>query len=161
MAVAAILGATVVLAACASGGEKAPILSIGSGTCFTADESSRTAFIVPCTEPHLYEVTGRITLDEGDFPGDAALTERAQQECPIRFTAYTGTEPALSSDLVSLAFTPSATGWSDNGDRTIVCVASPASGSPVSTSAARQSAPADVAPSGAPSAAPASSAPAG
>lgn len=132
LAVAPLLGA------CAPGTEQAPILSIGSGTCFTTDDSSRTAYIVPCTEPHLYEVTGRIALDAGDYPGDAALTERAQQECPVRFTAYTGVEPAASSELVSLAFTPSATGWADNGDRTIVCVASPASGSPISSSAARQ-----------------------
>jgi len=46
--------------------------------------------VVPCSEEHVYEVYGEFSLPEGDYPGEDAVTEDADNRCLDLFTDFVG-----------------------------------------------------------------------
>lgn len=92
------------------------------GQCFTRRGGGEIgeANTVPCADPHAYEVYARFTIDGDEYPGDAAVAERAQQGCIDAFTAFVGRlygESVL--DDVYLSPTPKT--WA-RGDRSVTCL---------------------------------------
>ena len=74
---------------------------------------------MPCSEPHSEEIYATLTLPEGDFPGQDAIFEQAEELCITEFESFVGLpyeESALYIDIM----TPSERTWSE-GDRLVIC----------------------------------------
>lgn len=75
---------------------------------------------IPCEQSHNAEVFANIDLPDGDFPGDAPVTDMAETRCFDEFEPYVGM--AYESSEYNFGwFVPTGESWS-NGDRTINCV---------------------------------------
>ncbi|NLT25874.1 MAG: hypothetical protein GXX90_04385 [Microbacteriaceae bacterium] len=137
LALAGAGAAALALTGCAQAddGDRRPITQVAVGDCFDTDEDYRLAFVVDCAEPHRYEAVHAVDLEPGAWPGDAALQEVVDAECPAAFTAYTGRELAADAEYVSQAFGPTEESWTERDDHRLVCIAAPADGEPVTGSA--------------------------
>ena len=49
-----------------------------------------TVETAPCSEPHSEEVYAVVTLPEGDFPGDEAVADQADEVCNAEFESFVG-----------------------------------------------------------------------
>jgi Septum formation/Protein of unknown function (DUF2510) len=74
---------------------------------------------VPCSEPHSEEVYAAVTLPEGDFPGEEAVSAQADELCAAEFESFVGL-PYEESVLYLSYLTPTKESWSE-GDREVVC----------------------------------------
>jgi hypothetical protein len=104
------------------GSDDASAFEIRVGDCLndaTASGTVTTVPIVPCTEPHDSEAYASIMLDDGDFPGDDAIQEKANAGCVEQFTEFVGLE-YNASELEYTFYFPSEDSWSQ-GDREILC----------------------------------------
>jgi hypothetical protein len=87
------------------------------------EESSITKLeVVPCTELHDAQIVGEYLMNDGDFPGDAFITEyeKANNICWDKYDAYTKTSldaPPHSYNLLH----PSEESWLQ-GDRELQCL---------------------------------------
>ena len=77
-----------------------------------------TVMVVPCSQPHDGQVFAAARSSDTSFPGSAALTDQALDDCSMRVSAFLGTGRTL---LQLMAFTPQSQGWAA-GDRTEHCV---------------------------------------
>jgi len=76
--------------------------------------------------------TGASQRVSSGYPGDTAITQRADAKCSAVYTAYVGVPDTHSIYNWDNVF-PDATDWS-HGERELVCVAfHPASGAPEGT----------------------------
>jgi len=88
-----------------------------AGTCLESDvqRTIQPGMTLPCTSPHLYEVTSVINLDKLLGRAAQASDEPAAQEaCGRAFTQYTGLPgptPQLYPSGVTLLATPPGTSW--------------------------------------------------
>ncbi|WOF24683.1 septum formation family protein [Microbacterium betulae] len=82
--------------------------------------------VVPCDEPHDGEVYYEFALDDGEWPGDTAVSTAAEEGCTASdaFEAYIGT-PYDSSEVWVQFFLPTEDTWTDStlNDRLISCIA--------------------------------------
>jgi len=77
--------------------------------------------IVDCSQPHQGEIYALPQLPDGEFPGDEAVQQTAQEECGGQaFTDYVGV-PFQQSEFEVTFLLPSAVTWAD-GDREIACL---------------------------------------
>jgi Septum formation len=74
---------------------------------------------VDCAEPHDSEAFKSILMDDGDFPGDAAVEEAATTGCTAAFTEFVGFDYETSVLNFSYFF-PTEESWGE-GDREILC----------------------------------------
>jgi len=97
------------------------------GECVTWDQSEtgsggRQTHVVPCGQPHLIEITGKITLpDGGSYPTDSQWTEiLSRGQCAKLAGAYVagGLDPFGAFQVGAIQPLPGA--WSV-GDRTVWC----------------------------------------
>jgi hypothetical protein len=110
--------------------ESVPVLDIGVGQCFAAQQQVQvelaTLQSVPCTGPHRQESFAVVNYQppagvEGDaFPGDATLSSWADAACAQNFADYVGIS-YLDSTLFFTYLLPSARGWEESNDRAVVC----------------------------------------
>ena len=116
----------VVLSGCA---EDVPFRPLAAGECLP--ESSEVVGhreqappLVPCAEPHRYEVYATPTLDDLDsWPGQAVADEASKQLCYRRFESGTGHDPLTLPDGVDvLTIGPSESGFEQQGDRRVECL---------------------------------------
>ena len=97
------------------------VYDLEAGDCL-ADPLSRvegTRQTVPCSKPHSEEIYATPTLPEGDFPGQDAIFEQAEELCITEFESFIGLpyeESALDIDIS----TPSERTWRV-GDRLVIC----------------------------------------
>jgi hypothetical protein len=106
------------------------------GACIvTADLPSDMTDIptVECTEEHDAQVVGKFDVDDGDYPGDDALTAEADERCAAAFEEFVGIAYADSSLDISYVY-PSEDTWTQANDREILCFAATADGSTVTES---------------------------
>jgi hypothetical protein len=100
------------------------------GTCFDdlddpplrAFELGRDVGLLPCSEPHRFELYDRIDLAEPpgeSWPGEAEVGERATMACFEAFEDFIGT-PWEESGLDFVALPPTRTRW-DAGDARASC----------------------------------------
>lgn len=119
---AGLLTAAAVAAVSACG--QTSVLNLEVGQCISAqtdeDEVSSVP-VVDCAEPHSGEIYALPQVPDGEFPGDAALQQSAQDLCAGQdFTTYVGV-PYEESEVYFSYLVPSADTW-DDGDREIVCL---------------------------------------
>jgi Septum formation len=101
------------------------------GTCINPPEGVPTE-VVPCDEPHLFEVYVVGALAEGQYPGEAAVTEEVASTCEDAFAGYIGaTYEASALDYVPVP--PEADAWSA-GDLSYVCLVGDAEGNALTSS---------------------------
>lgn len=91
------------------------------GADLESDEGAELTSVgaVPCNEPHDNEVVHLFEVDDDDFPGEEALTARAQEACVGPFADYVGIA-FEESELELFPFVPTKESW-EQGDREIVC----------------------------------------
>lgn len=114
---AALLVTTLALAACQS----ASVFDLEIDDCWKeASTQILEVEVVPCEEPHPYQVFALIDYTESDdYPGEAALASFAGEQCRGAFEDYVGRDYD-SSEFYFYALRPSETTWAE-GDREIVC----------------------------------------
>jgi hypothetical protein len=98
--------------------------SPAKGECFDSPSGLEGATYdldeVPCSGPHDGEVFAVVVLPSGDFPGDASVTDTAEEKCYALRSAYAMDAWAVPDDVDVYYVVPSAESW-DLGDREITC----------------------------------------
>jgi hypothetical protein len=100
------------------------VFSIKVGDCLNDGDASgevSTVPIVDCTQPHDSEAYDSGDLDDGDFPGDDAVTQAAELLCGPSFQTFVGLDYDASIYDYSYYF-PTKESWAA-GDREVLCVA--------------------------------------
>ena len=110
--------------------ESVSVFAVTVGQCFAAQQEVQaelaTLQAVPCTGPHRQEAYAVVDYQpptgvEGDaFPGDATLSAWADATCAQDFADYVGIS-YLDSSLFFTYLLPSARGWEQSKDRSVVC----------------------------------------
>ncbi|WNZ08919.1 DUF4190 domain-containing protein [Streptomyces sp. 11x1] len=102
--------------------------SVAKGECFDSRSGSLEGYaydvdIVPCDGAHDAEVFASFAMPDGggDFPGDDAVTEVADDRCHPYSEAYAMDTWALPADVDVYYFTPTRESWR-YGDREITCM---------------------------------------
>lgn len=134
-----VVGALLLVAAFATGGardfwegfqeaarESGTTFSLEKGECFVEPSGSLEGYTydvdtVPCDEEHDGEVFAGFRLPDGDWPGDDAVTEAADERCYAEADAYAMDYWAWASDADVYYFTPTRESWG-YGDREITCM---------------------------------------
>jgi hypothetical protein len=75
---------------------------------------------VPCAQPHEGEVFASFAVSGSTWPGEASISQQAEDGCQDRFQAYAPNADAESLDLFSLQ--PTRQTWA-RGDREVICIA--------------------------------------
>jgi hypothetical protein len=93
--------------------------------------------VVPCTDPHDYEVFHVFELADGAYPGVDAIETSWIDGCLARFEAFVGT--TFEASLLDIsAIYPTEETWNELGDREVLCSVTAVDGS-LRTSSARSS----------------------
>ncbi|MDF9277491.1 septum formation family protein [Arthrobacter sp. EH-1B-1] len=85
--------------------------------------------VIPCDEPHAFEVFATTELDEGIYPGLGEADAQAQEFCRGEFAAFVGVEYDASA-LELQYFYPVESEWTDEGGRSVICLVGSAGGEP-------------------------------
>ena len=85
-------------------------------------EGFTTMPVTPCTEEHESEVFGSLLMDDGDFPGQAAVEAAATEFCDAEFATFVGVA-WVDSELDYAFLGPSQETWEQADDREILCLA--------------------------------------
>ncbi|RIQ21878.1 DUF4190 domain-containing protein [Jiangella rhizosphaerae] len=92
----------------------------------TEDETAISMLpAVPCDEPHEGEVYATFDLEDGDYPGEEAISALAGERCDAALLSYSAS--AYDDRNVGIFFLyPQEVGWPQ--DREVVCIAYAATG---------------------------------
>src|SRR6478752_4413600 len=106
------------------------VFDVTVGQCFAAQKEVQaeiaTLDAIPCNGPHRQEAYAIVAYQppagvQGDaFPGDANLKSYADAKCAEQFEKYVGIS-YLDSSLFFTYLLPSARGWEQSDDRSVVC----------------------------------------
>jgi hypothetical protein len=104
-------------------GETVDVFTVKVGDCLNdgsvEGEVSETV-VIDCAEPHDSEAYASIMIEDGDFPGDDVVGDRAVTECTTEFNAFVGLDYQQSA-LDFAYYYPTEESWA-NGDREILCL---------------------------------------
>jgi hypothetical protein len=111
-------------------GDSVSVFDVQIGQCFTAQTDVRVELselnAIACDQPHQQEAYAKIDYvapnggDSSIYPGDSALAAFAKGACAESFTDYVGVS-YLDSRLFFTYLLPSARGWEQEEDRTVLC----------------------------------------
>ncbi|MGC5168644.1 septum formation family protein [Luteimicrobium sp. DT211] len=112
---------------------EADVYSLHVGDCLLAErgdfDSTATAStevdsvpVTPCSDPHDAEIYAETMLPAGEFPGDDAVGDQADDYCDTQFTALTGLAYEDATSLDYTDYVPTEDGWNMDGDRLVQCV---------------------------------------
>lgn len=137
-AAALTVAATLSLTGCA-GGDPQPftvaVMDLEPGQCFDLAADEAFALVKPdCSWQHDRELFAMKDLDGASFPGDAAVSDAANDFCTTEYIARAAASPSENDRYSIEFFGPSATSWAE-GDRTVMCAMVSASGQPSTGSA--------------------------
>jgi hypothetical protein len=111
--------------ASSTAGDEVEATEISVGDCvpkaLADDPNMETIDLVPCGQPHAEEVYAEFDLPRGDYPGDAAITEAAEEGCVTRFDTFIGM-PFDDSELAIYFLHPLEESWPQ--DREVTCLVS-------------------------------------
>lgn len=119
---AALAGVGLISSIAACGGQ---VATAEVGDCVvTADIPDDVTEIptVDCGEAHDAQVVGKFDLDDGDYPGDDAVTTAAEEGCVTEFESFVGIAAADSSLQISYVY-PTEQTWDQANDREVICFA--------------------------------------
>ncbi|UYO95713.1 septum formation family protein [Microbacterium sp. M28] len=107
------------------------IFSLKVGDCMPGDAMSGAeqsdADVVPCSEPHGYEVYHEFELADGEFPGADAIQAEVEAQCLPAFDSFIG----LTFEESALDITwyePTEDSWTEADDRLVQCLVYDAAG---------------------------------
>ncbi|MGX1367695.1 hypothetical protein RKD19_003054 [Streptomyces canus] len=108
------------------GATEGAAFSVVKGQCFDAPGESLGGLTydveqVPCTGEHDGEVFGEFRMTGGAFPGDAAVSDAADEKCQPLQDAYAMDSWALPEDVDVYYFGPTRQSWR-LGDREVTCI---------------------------------------
>jgi hypothetical protein len=97
------------------------VFKLEVGDCFAevSEGELMTVPVVPCSEPHIYEVYAQSSLPEGDFPGADAILEQTEELCIAEFESFVGLSYE-ESVLDVFYLSPTEETWLV-GDRAVTC----------------------------------------
>ncbi len=104
-------------------GETVDVFTIAVGDCLNdggVEGEVSEVVQVDCAKEHDSEAYASIIMDDGDFPGDAAVEEQAISGCTTEFNAFVGLD-YQSSALDFAYYYPTEKSWGE-GDREILCL---------------------------------------
>lgn len=113
--------AAVALLAAVDGSETSDAVELfAAGECLSLPDSNLITRddVVPCDQPHQFEVTGAAVLDFDTYPADGDFGDAGVALCQPLFTSYVGA--TAEGPWYSYPLYPSAEAWED-GDRGISC----------------------------------------
>ena len=106
------------------------VFKVSVGQCFATPEKPQTELTdlqsLPCDGPHRQEAYAVLAYQQpagvqGDaYPGDALLANYANAACAESFEPYVGVS-YLNSSLYFTFLVPSARGWQESDDRSVIC----------------------------------------
>lgn len=106
------------------------VFDIKPGECFNPPGTIKAELsklsTVTCSQPHTEESYAQVPFTNADgsqvsaYPGDALLKTFADGACAQRYTGYVGKD-YLDSSYFFTYLLPSARGWEQHKDRTVVC----------------------------------------
>lgn len=85
-----------------------------------SSEGDSSFNVVPCSQPHIWEVFGQTAVTDSEF-NDLTLQDESSSFCSNEFTTYVGVTPSYSS-LRFEWYQPTQETW-HSGDRLITCLA--------------------------------------
>ncbi|WUO29531.1 DUF4190 domain-containing protein [Streptomyces sp. NBC_00286] len=108
------------------GAREGATFSVDKGECFDTPGGSLEGMAydvekVPCAGKHDGEVFANFQMDDGDYPGDAAINQAADDKCYTLQHAYAMDSWAVPENIAIYYFTPTRQSW-DLGDREISCL---------------------------------------
>ncbi|WP_051265014.1 septum formation family protein [Nakamurella lactea] len=113
-----------------SAGTSISVFDVKVGQCFQAPTAVHAELsdliTVPCQTPHRQESFALLPYqapkgaDPSLYPGDTALTSFAEGKCAEAFGPYVGVS-YLDSSLYFTYLLPSARGWEQGDDRSVIC----------------------------------------
>jgi len=128
-----LLAASIGLTGCGAFGGKSKnasesVFKVEVGQCFNPPGTVKAELSklskVACDQPHTEEAYATVPYAGKDgndaYPGDAALKTFADGVCAQRYTGYVGTD-YLDSNYFFTYLLPSARGWEQQKDRTVLC----------------------------------------
>lgn len=83
--------------------------------------------LVPCAQPHAWEVFAATALEGDEFPGAGKVQDRAEEFCNDEFKAFIGLSVS-KSDYQLTVLQPTKETWNDAGDRQVTCLAGDSEG---------------------------------
>lgn len=90
--------------------------------------------VVPCNQPHDFEIFHTFELDDGPYPGPEELENLWIQGCLARFEDFVGSSFDESMLDISAIF-PTERSWDELDDREVLCSVTAVDGEPRLTSA--------------------------
>lgn len=78
--------------------------------------------LIPCAQPHAWEVFGATELPGEEYPGAGKVQDLAEEFCNGRFEAFIGV-PVAKSTYHLTVLQPTKQTWKDAGDRQVSCLA--------------------------------------
>jgi len=79
--------------------------------------------VVPCADPHDYELYHEFDVDLGDeWPGEEAVWNAADEGCHGAFSDFAGIAFEESASLWFTNFTPTVETWEQQDDRLVQCL---------------------------------------
>jgi Septum formation len=133
VAVLALLGLGA--GACSSGGTEVAANNLEVGDC-VEDEATLNSIdvsAIDCDEDHVFELYHRFDLEDADeYPGVSEVQAEGNQRCGQRFERFVGAPPG--AEYTFIAVPPSQETWDEADDRTVLCFAALADGSPTTGS---------------------------
>ena len=98
------------------------VFDLAVGTCFDdpggGDEVSEVP-VVECDEPHDNEVYHSFDVPDGEYPGDARITQLADEGCLAAFADWAGIQYD-DSRLYYSYFVPTQASWAELDDREVL-----------------------------------------
>ncbi len=78
--------------------------------------------LLPCGQPHAWEVFAATELQGDDFPGAGKVQDLAEEFCNDQFNAFIGRSVSKSEYHLTV-LQPTKQTWNDAGDRQVTCLA--------------------------------------
>ncbi|GLI28529.1 hypothetical protein ARHIZOSPH14_27710 [Agromyces rhizosphaerae] len=99
------------------------VLNVRIGDCLggiTDEDEIDQIDVVPCDEPHDYEVMHEFDLTGDAYPELEVIDEASLEECDAAFAEYVGVD-WVDSVLDWYSVFPTETSWNEVGDRVVQC----------------------------------------
>ncbi|MGC3954300.1 MAG: septum formation family protein [Propionicimonas sp.] len=78
--------------------------------------------LIPCAQPHAWEVFGATELPGEEYPGAGKVQDLAEEFCNGQFKAFIGVAVAKSKYHLTV-LQPTKQTWNDAADRQVTCLA--------------------------------------
>lgn len=98
------------------------VFTLAVGDCLN-DQSGEEVYdvpVVPCAEPHDYEVYHDFAMPDGEYPGQDATYTAADEGCYAAFAPFVGL--AYEESILDFSYyVPTQQSWDEGNDRLISC----------------------------------------